>query len=122
MLNADPEQWAYEAVSRSGLLGVLSEVQRVGETIPGLQEYWVFGGHSTRTRRADSTLGAILGPTFDLGTRMVRTVQGLDEPTQSTLHQARIMMPYQNVFYLRQVITQAEGALGEAAGLPERRN
>lgn len=121
MLNATPEQWAYEAISRSGLLGVFAEAQRIGETIPGLQEYWAFGGHSTRTRRAENTLGAILGPTYDLGTRMARTVQGLDSPTQSTLHQARLMMPYQNVFYLRQLLTQVEEGLGDAVGLPERR-
>ena len=121
MLNADSETWAYQAVSRSGLLAVLGEVQRIGENVPWLAETKMFGGGTARTRRPTSLMGAVAGPTFDLAERMATTVQNLDNPTASTLHTARTMMAYQNVFYIRWLFDQLEEATVSAANLPERR-
>jgi hypothetical protein len=120
MLEAGIEGFAYEALQRSGLLGVLSEGTRIGEQIPALNDYAIFGGEGRNSRRASSVLGAALGPSYDLAERLVSIAQGLDEPTQSTLHAARVsMVPYQNVFYLRRLLDKVEEGL--ASNLPETR-
>jgi hypothetical protein len=120
MMESTGEQWAYEALQRSGLLGVLSEGTRIGEQIPALNDYAIFGGEGRNSRRASSVMGSILGPSYDLGERLISIAQGLDEPTQSTLHSARVsMVPYQNVFYLRRLLDKVEEGL--ASNLPETR-
>ena len=120
MMESTSEQWAYEALQRSGMLGVLSEGTRIGEQIPGLNDFAIFGGEGSNSRRASSVMGAVLGPSYDLGERLISIVQGLDEPTQSTLHSARVsMVPYQNVFYLRRLLDVVQAGLGQ--NLPETR-
>lgn len=122
MQNADMETWIYEAVHRSGLLGVLSEGVKIGEQIPWLNDYAVFGGEQRNTRMASSVMGQIFGPTYDLAERLVGVTQGLNDPTQSTLHAARVaMVPYQNVFYLTKLFDAVEGAFNETFDIPERR-
>ena len=114
------EEWVYEAVQRSGLLGILAEGTRIGEQIPALNDYAIFGGEGRQARRASSVLGAVLGPSYDLSERLANIALGLDEPTQSTLYQARVgLVPYQNVFYFRRLLDQMENSVGSM--LPERR-
>ena len=121
MLQGDVEQWSYQAVSRSGLLAALAEPQRIGENVPALQQMKIFGGQTARTRRPTSLMSAIAGPSFDLAERVSGVVMGLDDPTQSTLHQARTLTAYQNVFYIRWLFDQVEKAAGETLNLPEKR-
>ena len=118
----DEDEWIYEAITRSGLLGILSEGQRVGEQIPALNDWAIFGGEGRNSRRASSILGAVMGPSYGLAERLASVVQGLDSPTQSTLHNARVtMVPYQNVCYLRRLLDVMEKNLGEALDIPRRR-
>jgi hypothetical protein len=118
----DEDEWIYEAITRSGLLGILSEGQRVGEQIPALNDWAIFGGEGRNSRRATSILGAAMGPSYGLAERLVSVVQGLDSPTQSTLHNARVtMVPYQNVFYIRRLLDRMEKGLGNALRIPETR-
>lgn len=122
MQNATMEAWIYESVHRSGLLGVLSEGVKVGEQIPWLNDYAIFGGEQRNTRMASSVMGQIFGPTYDLSERLISTVQGLNDPTQSTVHNARVaLVPYQNVFYLARLLDAIEGAFNETFDIPERR-
>lgn len=114
--------WVYESVNRSGLLGILTEGQRLGEQIPALNDYAVFGGGARTSRQADDMIGALAGPSYGLAKRLAQVVQGLDNPSMSTLHAARVaLVPYQNVFYLRRLIDQMEENIGGAFGLPDRR-
>ena len=120
MQESTSEAWVYESLQRSGLLGVLSEGTRIGEQIPALNDYAVFGGEGRNSRRAGSVLGAVFGPSYDMAERLATIAQSLDAPTQSTLHQARVaMVPYQNVFYLRRLLDIVEDGAGSY--LPERR-
>jgi hypothetical protein len=122
-MKLDTDKWLYEAVSRSGILSVLSEGQRIGEQIPGLNDWAIFGANETQSRRAGSLLGAVLGPSYDLAERLATIAQGLHDPTQSTVHQARTaLVPYQNVVYLRQLLDVLEENLSSSLGIPERRN
>lgn len=119
-MKLDPDKWADEAITRSGLLGIFAEPQRAMERIPAFQNYVTFSDQRTTSRRASSLMGTTLGPTFDLGERVSNLIMGLDEPTDSTLHQARLLWPYQNVFWMRKhLFDRIEDNLGES--LPDKR-
>lgn len=117
MENASMERWLDEAIDRSGLLGVISELQRVGETNPTLSQFLRLASAPTSQRQGVETIEALLGPSYGLADNLFSFLAGVDDPTQATLHQARLMWPYQNVVYLRQIFDRLE----ELSGLPERR-
>lgn len=121
MLSGNLDKWADEAIARSGLLGIFAEAQRVAERIPGLNKFATFSGTPVRNRQPTSLLGSIAGPSYDLAERMAKTVMGMEEPTQNTLHQVRLMAPGQNLFWWRQMMDKIEDAAGSAMELPERR-
>jgi len=121
-MQMDEEKWLYEAVNRSGILAVLSEGQRIGEQIPGLNDWAIFGANESQTRRAGSLLGAVLGPSYDLAERLATVAQNIHDPTASTVHTARTaMVPYQNVVYLRKLLDSMEESLTNTLGIPDRR-
>ena len=117
----DPDQWLDEAISRSGLLGVFAEPYEVAQRIPATQNLVTFADKRTSRRRATGLLGSALGPSYDLAEKASNVVMGLDDPTQSTVHQARLMGPWQNVFWLRQAIDAVEDGMASILKLPERR-
>jgi hypothetical protein len=120
MMNAGWEKWLDEAISRGGFTGAFSEVQRIAERIPLTAPYANFSGERS-TRRAGSDLTeALLGPSFDTLGTAAGVLAGIDDPTKSTVHQLRTLMPLQNVFYLRQLFTLLEQSAAE--NLPERRD
>lgn len=119
MMNAGIDKWADEAINRSGLVGGLSEVQRVAQNIPLISDYVSFSGKKSTRRPGDNLVEALLGPSFDFGQSAAQVVGGLKEPTQSTLHEFRKLLPFQNVFYLRQAIDAVEASAG--SNLPQRR-
>lgn len=118
MLKAGPGKFADEAINRSGLLGVFSEVQRFGERIPATQPFMSFSGDRTSRRGGDDIMDVLLGPTGGAAKSAAKVLQNLDQPTRSTLHEARTLAPFQNLLYWRQLLDQIEAA----SGLPERRN
>jgi hypothetical protein len=111
------EKFADEAIARSGVLGVFSEVQRVAERIPLLRKYANLSGSPSTRRDGGDLTEALLGPSFDLLEKSGNFIAGVDEPTKSTLHQLRLMLPFQNLFYFRRILDAVE----DAAPLPERR-
>jgi len=123
MLNASPEKWADEAIDRSGLLGVLAELHKVGQEIPAIQPYLTFSGDKTTRRTGQGFAGQLLGPSYRfLFEDAAKFVAGMDDPTQSTVHSARRMTPFQNVFYLRRALVDPfEEMVGETFNLPEKR-
>lgn len=121
MLNAGFDKWADEAIARSGLIAILSEVQRVAQALPLTEKYASFSGEQQTRRGGDSFMDATMGPTLDLVSRATRVASQVDDPTQSTLHTMRTLMPFQNLFYLRQLFDHVEESTGEFFRLPERR-
>lgn len=117
MMNAPIEKWADEAITRSGVLGIFDEVQRTAQRVPGLREYASLSGTRSTRREGGDLVEGVLGPSFDLIDKAAGVIAGLDDPTKHTLHLARQMLPFQNLFYLRQLLDQIE----QSAGLPERR-
>lgn len=119
-MQLDSEKWADEAISRSGNLAVFAEVQDILSQIPLTQPYVTFSGQRTTRRGGEGLVEAALGPSFDLITSGASVLSGIDDPTQSTAHKLRLMLPLQNHFMLRQLFDQIEA--GAAVYLPERRN
>lgn len=122
MQNAGWETWVDQALYRSGLLGALSEVQSFATTIPAVRDFANFEGAASAGRRPDSIIGALAGPTFGKAQTMASFLAGIDDPTEGTVRQARKMIPYQNVFYLRQGFNWMEQGVADYFNLPDRRS
>lgn len=121
MMNAGLDKWADEAIQRSGLQGVLAEVQRIAESLPATSDYATFSGEASTRRGGGDLLDALAGPTADLANRLARVASQADDPSASTAHTVRTLMPYQNVFYLRRLFDAVEEGAVDAFNLPERR-
>jgi hypothetical protein len=120
MGDLDGEGWkviADEAITRSGVLGVFADVQKFAHRVPVMREYASFSGADSTRRAGGDLTESLLGPSFDLLERATTLVAGIDDPTKGTLHAARLMMPLQNIFYLRYLLDQVENSID----LPERR-
>lgn len=103
--NAKFDRLVDEAIDRSGLLGIFGEVRNVAQKIPATSPYASFSGYRTGTRRATSLFGDLAGPSVDLLETGIGVIAALDDPTQKTVHDVRRLLPYQNVFYLRQLFS-----------------
>jgi len=121
MRNAGWEHWMDQALYRSGLLGIFSEVQQMGAAIPATRPFTTFANSDMAGRRAQNVMGAVAGPSFGKGWDISQFLMGLDQPTEGTVRQARKLLPYQNVFYLRQALDMVQEGLAETLGLPEKR-
>ena len=118
MLKAGPGKFADEAINRSGVLGIFSDAQRFMERIPATQPYVSSSGERTTRRGGDDIVDVVLGPTVGLAKTGAKVLAGMDEPTKSTLHGIRQMMPWQNLIVWRRALDAIEAQ----ANLPERRN
>jgi len=121
MKNASWQEWMDQALYRSGLLGVLSEVQNIGQEIPAVRDYVTFADAPVAGRRSDSLVGALFGPTFGTTKTVASVIQGINDPTQGTVNQARKLVPWQNVFYLRRGFDAVAEGVGSMFNLPEDR-
>lgn len=119
MRNADFGKWVDEGLNRSGLLGILADGQKVLSRVPGVGEYVRFSNEPLTFRGGGGLVETIGGPTLGLANTSANVITGLTDPTQSTVRNARTMLPYHNVFWLRRLFDLAEEEVG--SGLPARR-
>ena len=117
-LEFDPAKWADESIARSGRLGIGQEVWDVAQLAPGIRDYATFSGGRVVNRQGADFTDLIMGPSFDALLKAGGVFTSLDEPTRNTLHIFRQLLPFQNLFYFRQILDQLEGA----SGLPKRRS
>lgn len=122
MENADLARWTDEIISRSGVIGILSEVQRLGERIPATQPYANFSGDRVARRGGSGIMSAAFGPSFDLADTAARIATGIDDPTAATLGAGFNLIPYNNVFWLQRAFQQMEETTADALNIPMRRN
>ena len=110
-------KWILEGVDKSGILGHMFDAHenlaRAGIGIPD--------GPIT-SYKARSVASAVAGPSYSLledtfGTAawMTNFLKG-DRPARSDIRHTRRMIPFQNVFYLRQLFDLAEEGIGNAVG------
>lgn len=118
----DPAKYADEAIARSGLLAVGQDAWDVAQQLPRVRDYATFSGKQVAQRRGVSLIELLAGPSFDAAQRAGNIILNLDEPTATTVHSARTLLPFQNLFYIRQALDKVEAWLVETGQLPERRN
>lgn len=121
MLAADSAKWADEAINRSGILAILAEVQRIAENIPATAPYATLSGRRNTRLDGDDILQALAGPTFGFVQRGTDTVSKLYDPgkpegdrgpNQATIYALRTLLPFQNLFFLRQLFDTMAGPPG----------
>lgn len=113
----DIGEWIKEGVDKSGLLGHMFDVNETLAKV-GLG---ISDGPISRYK-SRSAAGAMMGPSFSLledalGTAswMTNFIEG-ERPSEADIRKTRRMIPFQNVFYLRQLFDLAEKGIGQAVG------
>lgn len=120
-LSDDPRVWIQEGVDRSGLLGVLAEVNQISnKATRGVVSMQALAGAPPLTRYANvNALGALFGPT-------VGTVQDVFQLTgssftgewsQSDSRAARRLIPYQNLVIARGIFDEMEDGINDSLGI-----
>ncbi|HML93403.1 hypothetical protein [Methyloceanibacter sp.] len=120
----DTAKWGVEAVDRSGLLSVFSEVNNIAEKVTrGRVGLSAITGEMASRYQSRTAVGALLGPTFDLATEGVSAVGSAfaGEWSASDTRALRKTLPYQNVFYVRKLLDEVEGGFNSALGVKAKR-
>lgn len=112
--NKGLEKFADEAISRSGLLAAMGMAQDIASTVPAVAPYVTLSGERTSRQAGNDFWQALLGPTYDLGSRLhAGTSWGENGFTSDDARQLRKMVPLQNHFALRQWFDAIEKAFPE---------
>lgn len=112
-------RWADEAFNRSGLMGVLSEVQKFGERVPGMAPYVTFAGKAPSRSPYINPVFDAFGPTGNIIDNLGNIVMTYDDPNSSTFRSAKQLLPYQNLFYIRQALDWINDAAQKKAGVSQ---
>lgn len=117
-------KWATEAVDRSGLLTIFSEINNIAEKFSrGRVGLSAFTGEMATRYQSRNLTSSFLGPTVGLA-EDVGQISGsifADDWRQSDTHKVRQLLPYQNLFYIRRLLDQIEEGANEAMGVPVTR-
>lgn len=132
-LSDDPRAWIFEGVDRSGLLGILSEVNQMSHKLTrGSISLQRLAGAPALTRYASTNVAGVLaGPTIGtiqdvaqvIGTGAsvaMGTTGASGEKTEWTKSDSRAMrrvIPYQNLVFVRRIFDSAEEGINEALGV-----
>lgn len=121
----DPVDWIYESLDRSGLTGVLSWGQQMGEQVPALNQFWLFGGEDKPYRRPVGLLGAMFGPTagsFEKATEFLKNVDNTQNPAVVRRNMKilrQLFVPYQNHFLLKRAFDAVGDGMQQVAGVAQ---
>ena len=113
----DWEKWADEMIDRSGLIGAFSEVRRLGQTVPWLNDYVMVSGQQSTRYGGMGGVSSTFGPSVDLAQTFFAALNGMSDPTEGTARMMRKLMPYQNVWWGRRLFDE----LIEGLDLPKDR-
>lgn len=120
-----PQDWVKEGISRSGMMGWLDEANAISaKATRGMGDvYRVIGADRPLSKYASrSILSSFLGPAASKieGTAQVTGAVAGQDWSASNTSQVRRMIPFQNLFYLRNLLNEAESGVNSALGVPER--
>lgn len=114
----DPGVWVLEGIDRSGVTGVVMELNNTLEKISSnsLGARAVLGINEQSARfYSRSVAEGLLGPTFGSGLTSAISVSNAltstDELTDSDIRTIRRLLPMQNLFYLRKGFDELEKAI-----------
>lgn len=120
-LSDNPAKWVTEGIDRSGLTGWFFDVNNIVEKASrGNIGVSALTGNEPMSRyQSRNVTGALLGPTFgqmqDIFQLTGAAASG--EWTASDTHAVRRLLPYQNLFYLRQLLDEAEQGVNDFFGV-----
>lgn len=117
----EPQEMIKAALDRSGTVGILGDFVNILERTGALP---FFRGPLSSRYAARNTTSAILGPSVGLGESAIQLMVagGKGEWTASDTRTARRLLPYQNLFYFRNLFDYAEEGVNDALGIPKRRS
>ncbi len=120
----NPGVWIAEAVDRSGMTGWLFDVQNVLEKgsrgTVGVSA--LTGGPTISRYQSRNITGSLIGPSAGLvqsGVQVFGAATNL-ELTRADLRATRRLLPYQNLFYVRALLTAAQDETAEQLDLEGR--
>lgn len=111
-INTDPANLVKEGLDWSGMMGWLGEPNNVLENLSGgtYGMSAMFGGPPASRYQSRNGIGALLGPTFDLGGDIKNITAGVlnGEFDDREVRSVRKLLPFQNLFYLAPLLNQIE--------------
>ena len=117
----EPEKWIAEGLDRSGLMGWFLDVNNITEKWTGgrVGISALTGEGVTSRYLSRNWFGALVGPSFGLAEdfRMVTAAATAGDWRQSDTRRLRRLLPYQNVFYMRNLLDEAEQGVNETLGV-----
>lgn len=115
--------WADEAISRSGQTAIFDSLQRAANRLPILNKYSSFSGGPVTKKYGGGLVNEIGGPSLDMLSKLNSVMSDLDTDQPNfgvdahTAHLLRQLLPFQNVFYTRQLLDKIENSSANAFGL-----
>ena len=111
-INTDPANLVKEGLDWSGMMGWLGEPNNVLENLSGgtYGMSAMFGGPPASRYQSRNGIGALLGPTFDMGGDIKNITAGVlnGEFDDREVRSVRKLLPFQNLFYLAPLLNQVE--------------
>lgn len=111
-INTDPANLVKEGLDWSGMMGWLGEPNNALENLSGgtYGMSAMFGGPPASRYQSRNGIGALLGPTFDLGGDIKNITAGVlnGEFDDREVRSVRKLLPFQNLFYLAPLLNQVE--------------
>lgn len=118
----DVAVWAVEAFDKSGLGGWLMEANLIAEKATrGNIGFSALTGKEVSRYASRNVYGALLGPTAGAAADVFQVSGSIfaGDTSKADLHKARMLIPYQNLFFLRRLFDRVEEAVG---GEPRKEN
>ena len=119
-ISDDPKVWAMEGIERSGIAGILGEINTTVEKISGnsiglrsLLGVNEFASKQVSRTVSESLLGPTLGSLLSTTVAATNAITSSGEMTESDIRTLRRLIPLQNLFYLRSAFNAAEKAAND---------
>ncbi|PVE25435.1 hypothetical protein DC522_05945 [Microvirga sp. KLBC 81] len=118
-----PQDWIKEGLSRSGILGWFDEANAISAkaTRGGVDIYRLIGADRPLSRFSSQTvLSQLMGPSagkIETITKATGAAFGEEDWSGRDTANARRLIPFQNLFYLRRLLNQVEDAGNELFGV-----
>jgi hypothetical protein len=120
----DVRQFMAEAFDRSGMAGVLMEANNAAEKVTdGRLGLSALTGKQISRYASRNVTASLLGPSFGLAEDSfdaLNAALGTKEWKERDTHNARQLLPLNNIFYLRSAFDNAEKGINQALGVPAR--
>ena len=100
-----------EGIDRSGAMGWLFEAHNTFEKVTGVGMARAFGTSQMSRYQSRNAIAALMGPSFGTavaGISIMQSAFGEEDWSENDTQTVRRLLPYQNLFFLRQVIDKIE--------------